>query len=168
DRWESCWEWVQYGYCPRLDTCRWEHPAHMQMHPDYGAGPSHFFSGEGFEAHQGMGGMMQMGAVPMAMDPANGFGPEVAGQYGAYGGGFKGCGGCYGGCGGYVGACGGCGGGCEGGCGGCGGSSGYGGCGGCGGGLVGCNGSGGGGFGTSVLPCIGLLLITRLVLLLLL
>jgi len=26
ERWECCWEWVRNGYCPRGDTCRWEHP----------------------------------------------------------------------------------------------------------------------------------------------
>mmetsp|Transcript_78809 Transcript_78809/g.149788 ORF Transcript_78809/g.149788 Transcript_78809/m.149788 type:complete len:1113 (-) Transcript_78809:129-3467(-) len=27
ERWESCWEWVRTGWCPRGITCRWEHPA---------------------------------------------------------------------------------------------------------------------------------------------
>lgn len=27
DRWETCWEWGNYGYCHRGETCRWEHPA---------------------------------------------------------------------------------------------------------------------------------------------
>jgi len=26
DRWQSCWEWVNTGWCPRGETCRWEHP----------------------------------------------------------------------------------------------------------------------------------------------
>jgi len=26
DRWEACWEWVRTGWCPRGETCRWEHP----------------------------------------------------------------------------------------------------------------------------------------------
>jgi len=26
DRWEACWEWMNTGWCPRGDTCRWEHP----------------------------------------------------------------------------------------------------------------------------------------------
>jgi len=30
DRWESCWEWVRTGWCPRGETCRWEHPPPMQ------------------------------------------------------------------------------------------------------------------------------------------
>jgi len=27
DKWEACWEWMNKGWCPRGDSCRWEHPA---------------------------------------------------------------------------------------------------------------------------------------------
>jgi len=27
ETWDACWEWVQNGYCPRGETCRWDHPA---------------------------------------------------------------------------------------------------------------------------------------------
>lgn len=27
ESWDACWEWLQNGYCPRGETCRWDHPA---------------------------------------------------------------------------------------------------------------------------------------------
>mmetsp|Transcript_29019 Transcript_29019/g.86118 ORF Transcript_29019/g.86118 Transcript_29019/m.86118 type:complete len:277 (-) Transcript_29019:13-843(-) len=30
-RWDSCWEWVQYGWCPRGVTCKWEHPPSQRV-----------------------------------------------------------------------------------------------------------------------------------------
>jgi len=63
DRWECCWEWVQYGYCPRGDTCRWEHPPRVVGAPvDYGTGQQIFWAGGDDAA--GCGHVNVMAMVP--------------------------------------------------------------------------------------------------------
>lgn len=67
DRWESCWEWVKTGWCPRGMTCRWEHPPIAPL----GFPPSafHFWAPEEAaqwaEMQQGMDPTCGLGGVQM-------------------------------------------------------------------------------------------------------
>eukprot|EP00931_Biecheleriopsis_adriatica_P114495 TRINITY_DN9024_c0_g1_i1.p1 TRINITY_DN9024_c0_g1~~TRINITY_DN9024_c0_g1_i1.p1 ORF type:complete len:915 (-),score=264.56 TRINITY_DN9024_c0_g1_i1:43-2766(-) len=96
ERWEVCWEWANRGYCPRGQTCRWEHPEPIC---DDGYGNSFaFWHGEDVEQsrHEFL----------VAMVPA-GPGDFQNGNYGPQA--FHGDGNQFGPCGACAGQCGPCG-----------------------------------------------------------
>lgn len=67
DRWESCWEWVKTGWCPRGITCRWEHPPLAPQAFGGGMDMQQFWTGEG---------EIPPGAVLVPMPGGPDFGPS--------------------------------------------------------------------------------------------
>ncbi|CAK0856498.1 unnamed protein product, partial [Prorocentrum cordatum] len=82
DRWETCWEYVQTGCCPRGPTCRWEHPP---LGPMAFAQGIQFFPGEMKEAAgpppflPGNVSPLPLGAGPPLQFQPCGAGPPPAG-----------------------------------------------------------------------------------------